>query len=99
MVVTLKMESMNSFSPVNFLTKLLIKLHIMNDSNRTKSLQLLRDGFKQDFAGDLFESEEFFELLMNKSLDFVTENVPLVNDDDAHDLALLLVESIKVGNF
>lgn len=68
-------------------------------SQRAKSLLLLRDGFKQDFAMKVFESEKFFELLQELSIDFVDDNIPVVDDDVRHDLAFLLCESIKLGNY
>jgi len=64
-----------------------------------KPLHLLRDGFKQDFATYVFECEEFSALLMDKSLDFIEENIPIVDDDVRHDLAFLMMESIKLGNY
>ena len=36
---------------------------------------------------------------MDISIDFVDENIPIVDDEVRHDLALQLCESIKLGNF
>ena len=69
----------------------------MNNSN--KALHLLRDGFKTDFATKVFESEKFSELLMELSAEFVNENIPIVDEDLELEMALLLMESIKLGNF
>ena len=64
-----------------------------------KPLHLLRDGFKQDFAMYIFESEEFTSLLMDKSLDFIEENIPIIDEEIRHELAFLMMESIKLGNY
>jgi len=71
----------------------------MTNPNRNKSLQLLQEGFKQDFAVSVIESEEFTELLMELSQEFVEKNIPLVDEDDVQDMAFLLMESVKLGNF
>jgi len=64
-----------------------------------KALQLLRDGFKQEFALKVFESEKFSELMMELSSDFVDENIPIVDEELQLEMALLLCESVKLGNF
>ena len=73
-------------------------LHIMNPET-SKALHLLKDGYKTEFATKVFEDDRFFELLMNMSIDFVDDNIPIVDDEIRHDLALLLCESVKLGNF
>ena len=67
--------------------------------SQTKALDLLKEGYKTEFATKVFEDERFFELLMDMSVDFVDENIPIVDDEVRHDLALQLCESIKLGNF
>ena len=67
--------------------------------NQNKALHLLRDGFKTQFATHVFDSEKFFDLVMDLSVDFVDENIPIVDDELRHDMALLLCESIKLGNY
>lgn len=69
------------------------------EPQKAKSLILLKDGFKHEFAQKVFESEKFFELLQELSIDFVDDNIPVVDDDVRHDLAFLLCESIKLGNY
>ena len=64
-----------------------------------KSLHLLRDGFKQDFAMYVFESEEFAEALMTLSTKFVEEHISLLDEDSQSELAFLMMESIKLGNY
>ena len=67
--------------------------------NQNKALHLLRDGFKEQFAISVFDSEKFFDLVMDLSVDFVDENIPIVDDELRHDMALLLCASIKLGNY
>ena len=67
--------------------------------NQNKALHLLRDGFKEQFALSVFDSEKFLELVMDLSVEFVDENIPIVDDEIRHDMALLLMESIKLGNY
>ena len=64
-----------------------------------KPLQLLRDGFKQDFALYVFESDEYAELLMDKATEFVGENIPIIDEDMKTELSYLMMESIKLGNY
>ena len=65
-----------------------------------KSLNLLCDGYKSDFASYVVVSEEFTEMLMTLSNRFVEENIKILeNDDDQTELAFLMMESIKLGNF
>ena len=66
---------------------------------QTKALHLLRDGFKQEFAIKVFESEGFTDLLMELSSDFVEDNIPIVDEDLKLEMAMLLMESIQLGNY
>ena len=93
------MVNTNSLFSMNFLTETFTKLRIMTNPNRNKSLQLLQEGFKQDFAISVIESERFTELLMELSQEFVEQNIPLVDEDDVQDMAFLLMESVKLGDF
>jgi len=67
--------------------------------NNNKALYLLRDGFKTDFAVSVFESEAFAELIMDQAFEFVNDNVPIVDEDDRLELATLLMDSLKLGNY
>ena len=66
---------------------------------KSKALNLLSQGFKQEFAEYVFESEEFVDVVQTLSARFVDANIPIVNEDDRLDLAFLLMESIKLGNY
>jgi hypothetical protein len=62
----------------------------------TKSLKLLRDGFKSDFATFAYADERMTELLMELSMEFVDANIPVVEDDVRIELAMMMMESLDV---
>ena len=73
----------------------------MNDTIKelsvTKSLQLLRDGFKSEFATFAYADERMTELLMELSTEFVDTNIPVVEDDEFRiELAMMMMESLDV---
>ncbi len=66
-------------------------------NNSTKALQLLRDGYKMEFADYVFESDDYIELLMRLSTDFVDEQLDVIQDDDYRlNLAMMLMDSLTV---
>ena len=62
----------------------------------TKSLRLLRDGFKSEFAKFVLNDERTAELLMELSSEFVDANIPVVEDDVQTELAMMLMESLDI---
>jgi hypothetical protein len=62
----------------------------------TKSLRLLCDGFKRDFAKFAYEDERMTALLHDLASEFVDNNIPVVEEDNQVDLAFMLMESIDV---
>ena len=68
----------------------------INDLTVTRSLRLLRDGFKSDFATSVFADERTTELLMELATEFVDANVPITKEDYDTDLAAMLMESIDI---
>jgi hypothetical protein len=62
----------------------------------TKSLQLLRDGFKNELATYVYADERMTELLMELSMEFVDANIPVVEDDVRIELAMMMMESLDV---
>ena len=62
----------------------------------TKSLQLLRDGFKSDFATFVYADERMTELLMKLSMEFVEANIPVVDDENQIELSMMMMESLDV---
>lgn len=66
-------------------------------NNSTKALQLLRDGYKNEFAEYVFESEDYVDLLMRLSTDFVDEQLDVIQDeDDRLNLAMMLMDSLTI---
>lgn len=61
-----------------------------------KSLQLLRDGFKQQFASFAYADERMTALLMDLSTEFVDANIPIIDDDIQHELAVMMMETIDI---
>jgi hypothetical protein len=61
-----------------------------------KSLQLLCDGFKDEVAEFLYCDERFSDVLHEIVLDFVQENIPLVDENYQCELAMMLMDKIII---
>jgi len=68
----------------------------IKDMTATRSLRLLCDGFKSDFATFAYEDERMIALLHDLSSEFVDNNVPVVDEDNQMELAMMLIESIDI---
>jgi hypothetical protein len=68
----------------------------INELTITKSLRLLRDGFKSEFATFAHADERMCELLHELASEFVDANIPVVDEDNRMDLAMMLLESLDV---
>ena len=66
---------------------------------RTRPLLLLSEGFKEDFASRVFESEKFTDLLQELAIDFIDSNIPIVSEDDKFELGLMLLETIRISTY
>ena len=62
----------------------------------TKSLKLLCNGFKSEFATFAFDDERMTELLMELSMEFVEANIPVVDEYNRTELAMMMMESLDV---
>ena len=62
----------------------------------TKSLKLLRDGFKNEFATFAYADLRMTELLHELSSEFVDSNIPVVDDQNQVELAFMLLESLDI---
>ena len=62
----------------------------------TRSLRLLRDGFKSEFATSVFADERTTELFAELASEFVQANIPVVDEDNQMELAMMLLESLDV---
>ena len=56
-----------------------------------EAIRRLADGYKEEFAEVVAADERFHELLMELSSEFVAENLPIVSEDDATDMAYELM--------
>lgn len=62
----------------------------------TKSLKLLRDGFKDEFADFVYADPRMTDLLQELSSEFVDANIPLVDEDNQIELAMMLMETLNI---
>jgi hypothetical protein len=62
----------------------------------TKSLKLLRDGFKNELATALFADERTTELFAQLISEFVEANIPVVDDENQMELSMMLLESLDI---
>jgi hypothetical protein len=62
----------------------------------TKSLRLLRDGFKSEFATSVFADERTTELFAELASEFVDTNIPVIDEDNRMELAMMLLESLDI---
>ncbi len=68
----------------------------LKDLTVTRSLRLLRDGFKSDFATFAYADERMNVLLQQLAAEFVDANIPIVDENVEVDLALMLMESVDI---
>ena len=66
----------------------------IKDLTVTKSLRLLRDGFKHDFATFAYADQRMTDLLQELVSEFVDVNIPVVDEDNRMELALMLMETV-----
>ena len=65
--------------------------------NKNKPLQLLRDGYKNQFAEFVFESEAYTDMLMELSYDFVNQELDVIVDEDVRlELAMMMMDSLTI---
>ena len=68
----------------------------IKDLTVTRSLRLLRDGFKSDFATFAYADERMTTLLAELASEFVDTNIPVVDEDNQMELAMMLLESLEI---
>ncbi len=68
----------------------------INNLTVTKSLRLLCNGFKSEFATFAHADERMCELLHQLASEFVESNIPVVDEDNQVELAMMLLESLDV---
>ena len=62
----------------------------------TRSLRLLRDGFKSDFATFAYSDERMTTLLAELATEFVDANIPVVDEDNQVELSMMLIETLDI---
>ena len=60
-------------------------------NNHDEAIRRLADGYKEEFAEEVASDQRFHELLQTISEEFVESNLPIVQEDDATDLAFELM--------
>lgn len=68
----------------------------IKDLTVTKSLRLLCNGFKSEFATFAYADQRMTELLHELATEFVDANIPVVDEDNRMDLAMMLLESLDI---
>jgi hypothetical protein len=68
----------------------------IKDLTVTKSLRLLCNGFKSDFATFVYADERMTSLLQDLASEFVDSNVPVVDEDNQVELAFMLMETLDI---
>ena len=68
----------------------------IKDLTVTRSLRLLRDGFKSDFATSVFADERTTELFAQLASEFVDANIPVIDDENQMELSMMLLESLDI---
>lgn len=68
----------------------------LKDLTVTKSLKLLRDGFKSEFATFAYADERMTALLQDLASAFVDSNIPVVDEDNQVELAFMLMETLDI---
>jgi len=68
----------------------------INELTVTKSLKLLRDGFKNELATSIFADERTIELFAELISKFVDTNIPVVDEDNRMELAMMLLETLDI---
>jgi hypothetical protein len=68
----------------------------INDLSVTKSLKLLRDGFKNELATYVYADERTTQLFAELISEFVGINIPVVDDENQMELAMMLLETLDI---
>ncbi|NBV27592.1 hypothetical protein EBS02_01020 [bacterium] len=68
----------------------------IKDLTVKKSLRLLCNGFKSDFAAFVYDDVRMTELLHQLASEFVEANIPVVDEDNRMELAMMLLESLDI---
>tara|TARA_R110002012_G_scaffold164942_1_gene327279 strand:+ start:1268 stop:1477 length:210 start_codon:yes stop_codon:yes gene_type:complete len=61
-----------------------------------EAVRRLAEGFAEEFAESVASDERLHELVMELASEFVEKNIPIVNEDDATDVAMELLMNTTV---
>lgn len=56
----------------------------------------MRDGFKNELATYVYADERMTELLIELVSDFVETNIPVIDEDNRTELAMMLMETLDI---
>lgn len=70
---------------------------IQEQQSITKSLRLLCDGFKDDMASFIYQDDQMNELLIELVSSYVEMNIPVIDEDNRTELAMMLMETIRIS--
>ena len=65
----------------------------------THNLRVLADAYKAQFAEALYSDERFTDLCMDKAAEFVMQTMPAIDEEHEFDVALMLMETVKLESF
>jgi len=68
----------------------------IQDLTVTRSLRLLRDGFKEQLADYLYSDERMTDLLQELVSEFVDDNIPIIDEDNRIELAMMMMETLNI---
>ena len=68
----------------------------INTEGIVKSLKVLTNGFKNEFATSVSMDDRIAELLMELSIEFVNDCIPVVDEDNRIELAMMLMETLNI---
>ena len=68
----------------------------MNTDLRSRSIDLLAEGFKYDFLNYVLESSQYNELMMELADEFVEKYIPVRGEQNRTDMAFELVNRTRL---
>jgi len=74
-------------------------LNTTREAQVTRNLQVLAASMKQEFAAFIYEDERFTDLVHDLSAAFISERCPVISEDHEYDLALMLMETVKLTSY
>lgn len=60
------------------------------------AIRLLSEGYSEEFAEFCAGDDRVHELIQDLATEFVSKNIPIVKEDDAHDVAFELLMGVTI---